>query len=1335
MILTVGQTKQFASPQLAVDYLVSSLITNGSKTLQTETIIEIDTGIYGGLVIPDNSILPTSTARLIIRGKAGHKVVLSGDVQSTLLGNGSNLVGIGIGTGIPYVTIRDLYVEKFHKGIVLSAGCHSCRIYANYIRLSANVGIWAYRSDKVQISNCIVLDSGNGIAITEANEMAIIGNDIINYSTPTAISTSGIRYALHLTTVTPNSLTPGGTFVIYNNNISAIDGVLIGYGNWVLPKLRSNHNNLHSINGKYGRHVGSIAGIADANTLGEWQAISVNDPMSISTEVDYYIKRKVGNSIFTEIQLQNYINFGGISSGLRGLCAMTASGSGSSVNLGGLPYYVDTEELCNTIQTNKTSGTPSGTTSISRPYTVAIGALDSNLDTAGFFSTSVAPAGSVEEDSCGGSYSFINTIEEKYSNSIDCVHPSVKAGFFYINDAQYYLYCKKEAHYIKDIMVTDIILASILVNKPSAGTDKIKVYIDNTELDESSFAVRGNVLRVNHANLDLDDMNSIVEVIGTVMNWDGSRFVYETFRQETRLRDGITKYLLPSVPTRGAPVIITDDTISMTANPAFCGREFTQVWNPIEDVVEIKFAGSNNLIENPQFDYIDETATGYSPDGELRYQPLGWTIEGDASSFVVPKLVTTDNVTVPVVTYDQQGTGESQSGLTGTTVTMTGYVLRHTSTGAYDIYPVVGSNILTMYHDSDTGAGVSQRIKVDFRSPYWLSFYASYVKEASQTGTSGFTGNIHVGWKWYDLHGQVLEYPTGDIYTGITNVEISSDYSDSSSIWNRYGIAFGSTRDSTLGKQEQTELTSVNSMITNPIQIPSGAYYVELLLGCTGYSALSAVSFTEGYDIGYYTRNIKGTEATIEYDIGSGDLYRIDDLTITPIRNTNSNGFLYIGGLPARQFDEDAPEDTTTLTDWNWATGRLEHLPWARTSGKNKLTARGNFNIGIKGVVEDVTVSPKIAYPKDIEVIPRVPVALMRDGIGPSEQIPVYQGDAGPGVKGTDITIRVTDNNGNPYAFENVTVQIMDQLGQPAGYGYCGLLGVRELGIYSQYNTYVTTKTDSAGVVNIRWIPPASDNAQVEISDPLMQIKREVIGGVTGRYIGDLPFRVNPMSMGNPVITTALKPDGYSTYSENSVIEEFLSPFNTSVGQFGQYIYAYRLSQVPHRETVDVWINATGTMATASGTITEIRNAYDLSLDRSEFPEISDGEFYVDEPRKLLFVSYSTSSNDDNKTIRTLYSNRKIYLQGDDDGIVDNRRLYLSDSLYNSLLSDVSKINPMSLTYDMVIDMSITAHAPSGITSQYVDVASIYGDQEIDLHERNYVVSLIGKGQRRRIGL
>ena len=117
MILTVGQGQQFSSIQHAINYIAAWLGSLGNTTLTDTVKIEVYSGVYGGFIVQPSTIFPTSTYRLIIQAKPGHDVTLSGFITNPTLGHGSRMVGIGIGDNTPYVTLRGLKVENFHKGI------------------------------------------------------------------------------------------------------------------------------------------------------------------------------------------------------------------------------------------------------------------------------------------------------------------------------------------------------------------------------------------------------------------------------------------------------------------------------------------------------------------------------------------------------------------------------------------------------------------------------------------------------------------------------------------------------------------------------------------------------------------------------------------------------------------------------------------------------------------------------------------------------------------------------------------------------------------------------------------------------------------------------------------------------------------------------------------------------------------------------------------------------------------------------------------------------------------------------------------------------------------
>jgi hypothetical protein len=844
------------------------------------------------------------------------------------------------------------------------------------------------------------------------------------------------------------------------------------------------------------------------------------------------------------------------------------------------------------------------------------------------------------------------------------------------------------------------------------------------KLEKGQYEIKDNKLIVFHKGIDIPSNDVWVSVIGADRIWSNqdNGFTTKAYYQRARLRDGITKYFLPNKPTRGAPIVITDDNVSYSDKVTNLGRHFRLEYSNEYDKIELIFSGPQNLLENPQFDYRISSQTGDIASLGSLPQPESW--EASSTLGLIGRIATSTFDTQAVLATGALGTGETASGVKGAETTFTGLTFAPAATGYTNIYPVMGQNFCVLSGSSES-SGLGQRIKISDKQNYWLSLYAANI---SETGNSNryLTGSIVSNVTFYDIN-------FNSIGTDSTSVEVITDFTESTGLWKRYGWAYGKANDPTIGKVEQTVVTGANSMLSSIIATPSGSYWFDFTLATTGYMAIDATCFSQGMNIDYYTRSYRGKELTIEYDTGTTDLYHVDDLTLTPVRNSNNNGFLHIPAIPSWQFSETSPADTTTLTDWGWPTGRLDHLPWSKISGKNKLRHRGVFPTKIGIPDEDTTVSPQVVYPRDVALIPRVPVSSTIDGIHPAEQF-LVTGESSPGVKGTDFIVRVTDNSENPYSFEYVTVTLVDDIDDPHNREFLGLLGIRELGIYTQFNTEITTKTDSNGVVNLRWIPPSSDIVEVEISDPLIQIQSDPTPENLS-FIDSVPYRINEVGHGNPFLSSPAKPAGYKTIATGTTTES-ISPSLVNEGP-SNGLNVYKLKSVPYAETTDVYVNSTGLWEPTGTTNTGAYN-YDLLLTRVETADISPGEFLVDEARKLIFVNYPLGSNDRQESIQTKYKRRRVFLKADELGIVYEKRLYLTSDLVSELNTDISNSNPLSILYDMKTDIIVTAHSPWGMTYDTVTVedGSFTGQfVTINARERTLNATLVGKNQFHRVGI
>lgn len=1761
MILTVGHNQQFPSIQHAINYLIESL----SSPILTETItIEVYEGFYGGFIVPNSSIFPTSSNRLIIKAKSSNKAVLSGLISSSNLGHGSNIVGIGIGDNTPNIDIVGLRIENFHKGIVIGGNSNRIGIYNNLLRQNINVGIWVYYADECSLFNNVVLDHINGIVLSNVNECNIVNNDIVNITDPPN-SNSYNKFCLFIQGKHPNTSTPNGTISCYNNNIISNGGHCIGINDYGINRLRSNNNNLFNSNG-------NIASITNNNigslSLSSWVSYSNNDHSSISVICDHYIPKQIGSLLYTDINLNSFISYNGVGKGIP-LCNTPLAASGISYSpLYVLPYYSDTSKLCETVQTNYGLNIE-GNTNLNRPSIPSIGAFDINLDNSGFGSNLVTSIDSVysASASCNGSfYSSINQLEEKFSSSISCITPLIKDGFFFINDAQYYLYANKTGMFCKDITWTKFNLAFY----PNSN---IQVIFNDKTLNKEDYIVTNQEIFVNNKNLyNLKELGNKITVVGETKEWLDNRFIYKTVHQVFNYEDGFPIYVLPSYPQNGAPIVVTDNTVTYSDNCDVLNSQFIIEENKIFGLPELKFNGSHNLIKNPQFDRSNPYLYTIDHSGSIIYAPQSWITSGNISAYVISKYesnftglitgyssFTGRNIWVDVNGSDQFGdgtkenpyrepnkassvansgdiiylnsgihtgylsitgdsilvkgignamlcglspitgnweqhsstvwkltgvpfhepfalvikphsgtwlkgwktdliseiilesqffyTGLTQTGLylyatgnptgvyssieythrggatsvyntlasgglyvnsnnvvvdnvsscgwssngllvdnssglivinsnfsynngdgaggyaaknpvadhcvfswngwrrartvgeisadgdgiswhsggtvestdiivrdsyfegntkdawqhinrstalmerciikncnfgvifnteggsqtmrnctlfatpydiggvgrlgagdikvqnctfvgsfaasipavniingelqvqnciftdwdygvanlfgtltesyncwggnnvinitinstsnsgdpflgnssqlfmtlsTGSTAAYVGVALtgfsedllkrtrsspwsmgaiepmtdfassyyasninydQNSNTGCLDIYPVIGQyacvingGLYSNQSGNSTGR-IYQIVPIDSLNNYWLSFYVATPKSCNEV-VSSKTGNLELSWSFLDFDYVPINRLDSDTMTGHYLVRSVSSFNDNKEIWKRHAIAFGRL-DTTVGKTDPN-VNLINSMLTNPIPIPSGAGYINIGFASSGLSLIDAVYLNEGFDLSDYRKTYIDDDFTIEYENGVNNFFSLDSLSISNARNPNTNGFLYIGALPARQFDENAPLNATTLSDWYWPTGRTNYLPWAKLSGKNKLQNKATFS-NRESVYNDITITPLVPTPNEISTFPRIPVSSIKYGVGPFEQINTSNNDPSPGIKGTDISITVTDQDNNPYAFESITAVLSNDINGSLGSTFLGYLGVKELGFYSQYGQKVTTKLDSAGSAVVRWIPPSWEFSSITIND-YRDIKIDSINGKKYYYIDDLPFRVNPSSIDNIFISSPSNPNGYSVVKDETIYTEVLSP----VGSLDRYNRYYSPSFNPSNNYCKVFVNHTGNINT-TGTYTDLFNGYDLPLVKSNIPEITNGQYFIDKDKCLVLASYNGPSISNSDKIKIVYKPLRVYLNCDSNGVVDQRRLYFTEEFYNILKSEVSDSNPITINYDIVINMMIKAHSPTGMTPVYSEINTSTGNIIVNSNEKFSYISLIGK--------
>jgi len=202
--------------------------------------------------------------------------------------------------------------------------------------------------------------------------------------------------------------------------------------------------------------------------------------------------------------------------------------------------------------------------------------------------------------------------------------PRVRSGYFYINGRRYYLYGDKATHQLSELTQSRFQLDRTPFPRVGTGTavtlpSGVKVEVDGQLYND--WEIHGNELRVNHlegaeqsphfAALTYDSTRwgenpslvfgpgNEVRIDYEYLEWSatGHAFVVTQATEYFTFDQGEAKYILPSEPAPGAPIIITDDSIRFHDQRGFA-VEFA--YDPATR--ELTFNQHPNEILNPSFE-------------------------------------------------------------------------------------------------------------------------------------------------------------------------------------------------------------------------------------------------------------------------------------------------------------------------------------------------------------------------------------------------------------------------------------------------------------------------------------------------------------------------------------------------------------------------------------------------------------------------------------------------------------------------------------------------------------------------------------------------------------
>jgi len=284
---------------------------------------------------------------------------------------------------------------------------------------------------------------------------------------------------------------------------------------------------------------------------------------------------------------------------------------------------------------------------------------------------------------------------------------------------------------------------------------------------------------------------------------------------------------------------------------------------------------------------------------------------------------------------------------------------------------------------------------------------------------------------------------------------------------------------------------------------------------------------------GVFTRTFEYeelTDMTVEWEGSATGIYEITDLSMNPIHNPQTDGFLSIRNIHAHIWDRTLASGESTLED-DWFAARTgDLLPWAKVTGKNKWHPLiREFSAPVP---REAALNFETGELHTINSVPGPLVALQ-------------------GTTGEEVLFTAYDEEENPWAFELMNFALTSTTGEDTG-EFPGYIAKREFGLYTKLGTTLTAETDAGGHIALRYIPPAEN--VVTVFGPT------IITSGDDRWI-NTRYDIYPDNHGNPTIF------GSDSQYADTTGEEMSSEYS---GEYSGGFYYYDLSRYPYRGSVSV---------------------------------------------------------------------------------------------------------------------------------------------------------------------
>jgi len=885
----VGANQPYATVNQAINTIWTAL-TNGDYVLPPSTapdggninIIIKGSGKFPGFRLPDNMTQPLRTAGryLVIKRQEytenGTLINDSLPVITPYADGASELpledriIGIDIGSNNPNVKIIGLRVQGFIIGISASFNCHGLYLDRNFITNCLNTQVYLHDLEGAYLTNNLIVGGEYGVVAVHVRKLRFYHNTIfldgltaLSGSTKAGIILQGERfygladnnsviYCLGNLVYTIGC--PAAIFYDedlknnrlasdYNNFYSQTAVVQLRQDNATLPQdtdqiIKKNYTSL--------THWKDAGPLASSNLKVDQHSISVH-PVFIQ------------NISLLSNTSSSVINLGSID---------------NSPLLQQVPAWYHTEDsfYIPTDFNSQTIATDSLLNTRQQPLT-AIGANDKQSIN-GFFGQDIftSPLQIDPSKKCD-----LDPLQVISAQELAMSYPAINAGYFWSHERPFYLYGKKGAVNLGYLARTTFNLpGTIDLSKP------VTIMVRGKEIPDEGWDVVGKQLTLYHKDYGVTSYEDEIMITCSIKQWYDAGFTSESAYYVFKIKDGKTRFTLPSEYQPGAPVVITDDRIAFTNPNDIVRREFFVDFDSELNETQIRFGGNDNLFENSDFTY---SQSGKTPKYWIsKIQPA----IGQQSVFML-----------------------------------------------WNQYSYYGDKAVGIRMNNSPGYIISQQIPVHNDDSLCLSWHATIPDDLT-----GVTGKPITQATGYYIITQF------DNYDEELPAKISGQFVMTASGYQRYYVPLGASDQTLNLSLQGARSAPLVHLATGALEMAENITKLELTISGANYSGsmntgaffiLDAMQAEYAIQPSYYHPKPSFSHMTVEFETSPSGVFVDHRMNITPVFNENPNGFLYIADMPATLWGGPSDPEVTTLHEYRWPHGRINLLPWARLFGKDKL--------------------------------------------------------------------------------------------------------------------------------------------------------------------------------------------------------------------------------------------------------------------------------------------------------------------------------------------------------------------------------------------------------------